>query len=99
MENHQSRVTPFLGRQRFPESRTRRHAAQCGAVSACWRARSRSQDYLRFVESKLPLIPRYLKRVVSAPFNIGLPSWDYDPEFDLRNHVREVTLKHGTDRN
>ena len=56
------------------------------------------QACLRFVESKLPLIPRYLKRVVTPPFNIGLPSWEYDPEFDLRNHVRKVTLKHGTDR-
>ena len=55
------------------------------------------QACLRFVESKLPLIPRYLKRVVARPFNIGLPSWEYDPEFDLRNHVRRVTLKHGTD--
>ena len=66
-------------------------------VSACSRARFRSKTCLRFVESKLPLIPRYLKRVVAPPFNIGLPSWEYDPEFDLRNHVRKVTLKHGTD--
>jgi diacylglycerol O-acyltransferase len=52
---------------------------------------------LQFVESKLRLIPRYLKRVVAPPLNIGLPRWDYDPEFDLRNHVRQVTLRHGTD--
>ena len=50
-----------------------------------------------FVESKLPLIPRYQQRVVSPPFNIGLPVWEYDPDFDIRNHVREVTLKHGTE--
>ena len=50
-----------------------------------------------FMESKLPLIPRYLQRVVAPPFNIGLPTWEYDPNFDLRNHVREVTLKRGTD--
>jgi diacylglycerol O-acyltransferase / wax synthase len=56
------------------------------------------RSFLRFVESKLPLIPRYLKHLVAPPFNIGLPSWDYDPEFDLRNHVREVMLKNGTDR-
>jgi len=55
------------------------------------------KDCLQFVESKLPLLPRYLKRVVPAPFGLGLPSWEYDPEFDLRRHVREVTLKHGTD--
>ena len=52
---------------------------------------------LHFIESKLPLIPRYLKRVVGAPLNVGLPSWEYDPNFDIRNHVREVKLKHGTD--
>jgi len=55
------------------------------------------KDCLRFVESKLPLIPRYLKRVVAAPLGLGLPSWEYDPEFNLRNHVREATLTHGTD--
>jgi diacylglycerol O-acyltransferase / wax synthase len=55
------------------------------------------EDCVQFVESKLPLIPRYLKRVVPPPFNIGLPSWEYDPTFDIRHHVREVTLKHGTD--
>ncbi len=52
---------------------------------------------VHFVESKLPLIPRYLKRVVPPPLNIGLPSWEYDPTFDIRRHVREVTLKHGSD--
>ena len=51
----------------------------------------------RFVASKLPLIPRYLQRVVSPPFNIGLPVWQYDPKFDIRNHVRQVTLRNGTD--
>ena len=52
---------------------------------------------VQFVESKLPLIPRYLKRVVPPPLNIGLPSWEFDPTFDIRRHLREVTLKHGTD--
>lgn len=55
------------------------------------------EDCLQFVESKLPLLPRYLKRVVAPALNIGLPSWEYDPNFDIHNHVREVTLKHGTD--
>lgn len=54
-------------------------------------------EYLRFVESRLHLIPRYLKRVVAPPLNAGLPNWDYDPDFDIRNHVREATLKHGTE--
>jgi len=52
---------------------------------------------VQFVGSKLPLIPRYLKRVVPPLLNIGLPSWEFDPTFDIRNHVREATLKHGSD--
>jgi diacylglycerol O-acyltransferase / wax synthase len=55
------------------------------------------EDCIQAIESKLPLIPRYTKRVVSAPLGIGLPSWEYDPEFDIRRHVRELTLKHGTE--
>jgi diacylglycerol O-acyltransferase len=55
------------------------------------------EDCLQFIETKLSLLPRYLKRVVPAPFGLGLPSWEYDPEFDLRRHLRELTLKHGTD--
>ena len=54
-------------------------------------------DFFRFIESKLPLVPRYLKRVVQPPFGLGLPTWEYDADFDLRRHVRAVTLKHGTD--
>jgi len=54
-------------------------------------------DCVQFVESKLPLIPRYLKRLVFPPLNIGLPRWEYDPTFDIRRHLIEVTLKHGSD--
>ena len=66
--------------------------------SACSRAKSSSQDFRAFVESKLPLIPRYRQRVVFPPFDLGLPSWEFDPKFDIRNHVRKVTLKHGTEQ-
>ena len=55
------------------------------------------QDCVRFVESKLPLLPRYFKRVVPAPFGLGLLTWEYDSEFDLTHHMHEVMLKRGTD--
>jgi diacylglycerol O-acyltransferase len=54
-------------------------------------------DCRRFIESKLPVIPRYRQRILTPPFNIGFPSWEYDPEFDIRNHVREVSLRRGTE--
>ena len=46
--------------------------------------------FRNFVESKLPLIPRYLQHVVFPPFNLGLPTWQFDPNFDIRNHIRQV---------
>jgi len=49
------------------------------------------------VESKLPLIPRYRQRVAFPPLNLGLPHWEFDPNFDLRNHIRQVTLRNGTE--
>ncbi len=52
----------------------------------------------KFVESKLELIPRYKQRAVFPPLHLGLPSWELDPEFDIYNHVHEVALKQGTDR-
>src|SRR6266496_1663846 len=55
------------------------------------------EDCIQSIESKLPLIPRYVKRVVSAALGLGLPSWEYDPEFDIRRHVLEINLKHGTE--
>jgi diacylglycerol O-acyltransferase len=55
------------------------------------------EDCVQYVESKLPTLPRFLKRVMPAPFGLGLPSWEYDPGFDLRRHMQEVQLKHGTD--
>lgn len=55
------------------------------------------EDCVRFVESKIPLIPRYRQRVVAPLFNIGRPIWEFDPDFDVRNQISEITLKRGTD--
>jgi diacylglycerol O-acyltransferase / wax synthase len=53
---------------------------------------------LDFIASKLPLIPRYTEKVVFPPLNSGYPCWEHDPNFDIRNHVREVTLRGGTEQ-
>ncbi len=55
------------------------------------------ESCIKFVQSKLPLIPRYLQRVVAPAFNVGLPAWEFDPNFDIRRHIREIKLKQGTD--
>src|SRR5262245_3453428 len=45
------------------------------------------------LHARLHLIPRYTERVVSVPFNLGHPTWESDPHFDLRHHVLLHTLK------
>jgi WS/DGAT/MGAT family acyltransferase len=54
-------------------------------------------DCLRFVASKLPLIPRYTERVVFPPLNTAYPSWEPDPTFDIRHHIHEISLQQGTE--
>jgi diacylglycerol O-acyltransferase len=97
MENHQNGDRLSWGDSVFLNLEREGMPLNVGSVSLL-EGEIPFQKFLRFVESKLPLIPRYLKRLVAPPLNIGLPSWDYDPEFDLRNHVRQVTLKNGTDK-
>jgi diacylglycerol O-acyltransferase len=55
------------------------------------------KECTEFTASKLPLLPRYTQRVATPPLNIGFPSWEDDPNFDIHNHIREEHLKHGTE--
>lgn len=49
------------------------------------------------IESRLSMLPRFTQRVAPAAFGLGLPTWQSDPDFDIKNHVRERTLQHGTE--
>lgn len=51
----------------------------------------------RYVASKLPRIPRYMQKVVFPPLNVGLPSWEFDQDFDIDNHIHQRKLRHGTE--
>lgn len=50
------------------------------------------EESAKLIEARLPEIPRYRQRVMFAPMNIAHPSWEFDPEFDIRNHIRRVRL-------
>ncbi|MDO8615787.1 MAG: wax ester/triacylglycerol synthase family O-acyltransferase [Dehalococcoidia bacterium] len=58
-------------------------------------------SYARFVDniaSKLHLIPRYVQLVVPAPLNIGHPTWEWAPDFDLSRHIKRLRIEApGTD--
>ena len=45
-----------------------------------------------FLNAKMHLMPRYRQRIVAAPLNLGHPSWQDDPTFDIANHVETETL-------
>lgn len=49
-------------------------------------------EFLRSIDSKLHLVPRYRQIVVTPPWGLGFPSWQDDPKFDIREHVFRVTL-------
>ncbi len=49
--------------------------------------------FVSHIESRLHLIPRYRQRVIPSPLNAGLPTWEFDPEFDIKNHIFPVKLK------
>lgn len=52
---------------------------------------------VEYIVSRLPLIPRYRQRVVTPPFHFGHPTWEADPDFEIRNHVRSIKLKRGSE--
>jgi WS/DGAT/MGAT family acyltransferase len=56
-------------------------------------------QYLAHVEERLDLFHRYRQRMIPAPFDLASPVWRDDPNFDVRHHVRSVTLPEpGDDR-
>jgi diacylglycerol O-acyltransferase len=54
------------------------------------------EEYIEFIASKLPLIRRYRQRLVMPPYHVGHPTWQDDPDFDIRNHIHHAHLKRGT---
>jgi WS/DGAT/MGAT family acyltransferase len=50
------------------------------------------EQLMKLVESRLPLVPRYRRRVREIPFALGRPVWVEDGHFDISYHVRRSAL-------
>src|SRR5438105_3858294 len=50
-------------------------------------------EFVANIDSKLHLIPRYRQIAVAPPFNIGYPTWEWDPSFDIHRHIFRVRLE------
>lgn len=44
-------------------------------------------EFIQDVTPRLPNLPRFLQIVVPTPFNISHPTWEFDPNFDVHNHI------------
>jgi WS/DGAT/MGAT family acyltransferase len=53
-------------------------------------------ELLARMDARMHLLPRYRQRVVFAPLNIANATLEDDPEFDLRNHIKNHSLPEGT---
>jgi len=57
------------------------------------------ESFTRFIESRLPLVPVFRRRLVPVPLGLDHPYWIDDPDFDIEYHVREIALPSpGSDR-
>lgn len=50
-------------------------------------------EFVRSIDSKLHLVPRYRQIAVSPPWGLGFPNWQDDPKFDVHEHVFRATLR------
>jgi len=50
------------------------------------------EDFVANIDSKLHLIPRYRQVAVPPPFNLGYPTWEDYPRFDILHHIHRQHL-------
>lgn len=48
--------------------------------------------FLKHLQSRLGLVPRYRQRLITVPLHLGHPLWEDDPNFKITNHVFRVRL-------
>src|SRR6266545_7391601 len=48
------------------------------------------KQFVENLNARLPLLPRYKQVVTPAPLNLSHPTWEFDPDFDIRNHVFRI---------
>lgn len=48
--------------------------------------------FVQNISSKMHLLPRYQQKVMPDPFNLGHPTWEFDSNFDIKNHVLRLQI-------
>ena len=69
------------------------HVSMVGVFDTSTMAGGYSFDRVReLIQSRLPLIPMFRRRLVEVPFRLHHPVWVEDPDFDLDFHVRRMAV-------
>ena len=63
-----------------------------GAAFFDARGHFRINDVRELVQSRLPLLPRFRRRLMTVPYDMGRPIWIDDDRFDITYHVRHTAL-------
>jgi diacylglycerol O-acyltransferase / wax synthase len=50
-------------------------------------------EFVRSIEAKLHLVPRYRQVPVVPSWSLGFPTWEDDPHFDIHRHVIRARLE------
>lgn len=50
-------------------------------------------QFVANVRSKMHLLPRYQQKVTPDPFNLGHPTWEFDPDFDINKHIFRLEVE------
>ncbi len=50
------------------------------------------EDFIKMMDAKMHLIPRYQQIVKFDPFNMAHPTWEADPDFDIRQHIFKLQI-------
>src|SRR3982751_4556931 len=50
-------------------------------------------QFVKAIDSKLHLLPRYRQVVADPQFHLGYPTWEDDANFDIRRHVFRVAVE------
>src|SRR5262245_49303549 len=52
----------------------------------------RIDEVRTLVEARLPLMPRFRRRLMNVPYDMGRPIWIDDDQFEIEYHVRHTAL-------
>jgi diacylglycerol O-acyltransferase len=86
------RLTPLADAFLEAEDEDRRASLAIGSLAVFAGPAPSFDDFVRTIEGRLPLIPRFRQKLRTPPFHLAAPAWVDDPNFDVRWHVRNTAL-------